>query len=312
MRPFRRNTTMMGKPPGAFAWVCLATCLTCARHPLLNTAAAQDNPPLSHAQSHTIAVDESQFELRSPTREDDTPGILQYGGYAERHVTVRQSRYRGDTGDATVEVVEHPPKYPYAKHDFLGTFFHGYQEEKNKKGQDAGEIVIPIEYIDWRTVAPAKSHSICVLMSMYSNGMFYGIAGWFTESDKGITTVMLRFSGRAGLPRAVIDEYLKKYPSSISRTAPAPSFESWQADDIAKWITLLQTKSDEDVILSVGSTHLRQYEPGAFGVFEAWNKRSDSNALAQEIDKSIERMKAWVAEREAKKRAGGGRKHDGE
>jgi hypothetical protein len=247
--------------------------------------------------------------LRSPGREFDEPGILKYGGYCTGGARMMRYRYHNETGGATVEVAENPASYPYAKHDFLGTFFHALQEQKNKEGQDAGEIVIPIDYVDWQTAKPRASHVICVL-SISSNDAYHGIAGWYAESNGGVTTVMLRFGAPRGLPRAVIDEYLNKYPSSIRGTVP--SLESWEADDIAKWTTLLQTRANEEVILNVGSLHLHRYDAGAFGLMEAWNKRSDSNALAEEIDKSIGRMKAWLAEREAKKRDGSGRKHDGE
>lgn len=251
-------------------------------------------PPATHDQaSPQVSIDTSEFTLRSPGRNFDEPGLLKHGGYSTAGAQMTSYRYRNDTSSATVEVVRHPADYAYVHHDFLGTFFYVYQDQKNKKGKDAVEIVIPIEYINWQTEDPVASHTIC-LLGVLSNGAYRGIAGWYTEADGETTTVMLRYGTPSGLPRNVIGEYLKKYPSTVHGSVP--TFESWQADDMAKWINLLSSRGDEDAILSLASTHLRQYDRAAFDLNGVWLKRSDPAARSAGIQAVIGRMNEWTRE----------------
>lgn len=243
-------------------------------------------------QSHLTPIDIQGFTLRSPGKNLDEPGIIKYGGYCTSSSGLMRYSYRGDSGDATVEVVEHPPKYAYVTHDFIGTFFFIRQEESKELEKGARREVGPVQFVEWDIEEQGESPHLLCLVASSVDAAHFGLVGWFSHSGDEVVTVMIRFSTRGGVPRAVIDEYLRKHPSSIRGTVP--TLDAWHADDIRKWVTLLQARANDDAILSVASKHLRYHDREDFGLMDAWDKRSDPAALADAIDKTIQRMNAWL------------------
>ncbi|RMD60140.1 hypothetical protein D6833_10315, partial [Candidatus Parcubacteria bacterium] len=222
-----------------------------------------------------VPLDDGRFTLRYPVRYYDEPGVLKYGGYCTGGARMRLYGLRSTSGDVTVEIVDHPPKYSYAKHDFFGAFFAAYREEKNKGDPGSAKDVNPVQYVEWQRADSSRPEIICVLMNRSDEG-YYGLVGWYTEIGSNLTTVMMRFGTRGGLPRSVIDEFLDKYPSSIAGTLP--SLASWEEDDIEKWRDILATKSDDVRILPTAVAYLRRYDRRAFGLLNAMQKGDDPAA----------------------------------
>jgi hypothetical protein len=229
-------------------------------------------------------------------------GWLKYGGYQGRGAKGIHSTYHSvdNTMEVEVEVTVHPAEYRYVSHDFYGAFRATVEYLKVQSGEP--EQVS--RFLDWTQAGGHRSGVICA--SLYSDprrgkNSYIGVVGWYHLAEENMTTVVMKFSHLSGFPGKLIESHLAKFPSSV--VSDDPQYTNWQANDIEKWINLLQAKEQDGAFLDSATTYFMQhYEKRAFGLLEGgpWRSRGSQECI-DATRKAIDKMKGWL-ERDTKTR----------
>ena len=264
-----------------------------------------------------IQIEHSQFALTQEPYTDDTPGLLWRGGCIERDVVLNQSDYvalNRKRGGAIVEVIAHSNQYPYAVKDLFGTFRSVTSRES---GIPKREITVVNGTVDegrgkwrftvWQLPDGAPGGTMCILLREKNDiGPFEGLIGWYTRRDGAIHTVLIRFTNLRGVPAHLIDEYLKKYPSSVKES----DFhgETWVADDVHKWIHLLQLHKSDKMMFEMALGHLAAYDNNFFGDRDAFLTaqaavRAGDTATVENVIQDLKlEAEQWLQNRATKNR----------
>jgi len=235
--------------------------------------AAQKSDPVSKI----LPLEHGTFEQMGKPHEDDTPGVLKYGGYLWRDVHVTTLYYRvaeRKIGGAQVETIDHAHDYPYVIHDFFGTFRKvGTRTRTPPHNIDVVNGFVNEDewmwrFLDWASDENRVTGNICVTVIQKGDGVFGGTVGWYSRGDDGIRTVLIGYDQVDGVPFQLINEYLKKYPSSVKES----DFhgETWVADDVHKWIHLLQLHKSDKMMFEMALGHLAAYDKRFFGDRDAF------------------------------------------
>jgi hypothetical protein len=256
----------------------------------------------------TCPLEPSSFELKLGPIGDDTPGVLKYGWYLWKNVMVSQHSYRAadrQKGGALVEIVRHDVDYPYVIKDFFGTFRAAAAGHKNylKTLENTSVIRSMVQeangqwkFVDWTTEDGDVSGKVCLFLTPEEETAFGGIAGWYRRADSHITTVMIRFSKLRGVPRQLVDKYLKEYSSSVGEE----DFhgDTWVADDVRKLIHLLELRNVDRAIRQVSWVRLKAYDSEVFGVEPAGLESPDPDVFQRTIQDLKTRAERWLQNRE--------------
>jgi hypothetical protein len=232
--------------------------------------------PCSSAQTpvsvvYDLPIERRAFEQIGKPIEDDTPGALSGGGYCWRDVLVTSRSYRAigrELGGATVEVIHHASSYPYVVRDFFGMYRGA--NVRNARARTNVSLVDGVvdegnrqwRFIGWTASDGSISGTICSTGRRKANGDYAGNVGWYHREGDRITTVVFFFSRLDGVPYQLVDKYLKKYPSSTSQA----DFhgETWVADDVQKWLHLLELTKEDRVLFNIALVRLASYDPEMF------------------------------------------------
>lgn len=269
-------------------------------------------PAKSDPALRFLPMERSVFQQIRDPNEDDTPGALKYGGYLWRDVNVTQRSYRAverKIGGATVETIKHSPAYPYVVKDFYGTFRAVAAGPENyRRSMENADLVSGTvseengqwRFTNWTTGDSAASGTICLFVKPKGEGAIGGIVGWYDRENGWIRTVMIRFDQLDGIPVELIDEYLKKYPSFVKESDFHGA--TWVADDVHKWVHLLQLHKSDKVMFGMALGRLAAYDTNLFGV-DPKSLDTDDTAM---FEKAIQDMKLdaerWLQNRATQNR----------
>lgn len=274
-------------------------------------------PPSGRPVERSIHVDQSRFELQRKPFTHVNPGVLGQGGYITRDVSLRQSDYRSldrARGGAIVEVIAHSTQYPYAVKDLFGAFRSVASRAPRTPREDVAVVNGTVDenrekwsFVEWQFSDGSAGGTICTLLREKTDiGPYEGLVGWYMRTGHTINTVMIRFTNLRGVSARLIDELLSKYPSAVVKE----DFhgETWVADDVRKWIHLLQLHKSDKVMLGMALSRLAAYDPNVFGArdaamaAESGVRASDMAAVDRAIETIRTRAEIWLAERGTKKR----------
>jgi len=255
-------------------------------------------------------LDDREFALHWGPKTDDGPGILYYGGYLSRNVTVTEEKYRcveDDLARCDVQIVHHPEGYHHVLHDFFGTFRMSALDAKvPKTNRAAVNGVVDEGPRTWQFVDLAdengKQWKICDTFVPKSDGI-HGFAGWYSIKDGRITTVMVRFSRVKGIPVQVVNKYLAQYPSSVA--IEDYHGERWVEEDLRKYIDLIRTQQADSGLFRSALGRLQRFDPEGFGYHELFKGQMTPEQTAEAAEILIGRMEQALSKLEEKRRAEG-------
>lgn len=267
--------------------------------------------PVASSRAHGLPIEQRSFDQARDPVEDDTPGVLKYGAYCWRDVLVTKTSYRAvgrRIGGASVETVDHPPEYPYVVHDFFGTFrganfeFTRGKHLPDARLDDGGVVEADHQwrFVDWTVSGSAVSAKMCVMLVSKGEGAYGGIAGWYRWDDSRISTVMVRFDQLDGLPVSLIDDLVKRFPSSVEEA----DFhgETWVADDVRKWVHLVELHQSDREALQLALSRIATYGRDLVGADAEELTSDDPSVFNAAVEALKRRADKWLAAREASKR----------
>ncbi len=222
---------------------------------------------------------------------------MQSAGYcgrdAVRHVEFYEVEKAG-VAQATAEVVVHSPDYAYAVHDLLGTFRAAWLKNESRRGHRPTDTEF-VEFITWPGSPEGKPITLLRAPDeAFQPGRGLGAVAWYREDRGRITTVIVYYEGLTGLPVRVIDAKLAEFPSDVEPNYPRPA--NWQANDLQKWLSILQTEPYDTPPHRRALAGLRQHDRAAFGLLEASMKRNDAEAYAEAVEQVIANIQAYIDE----------------
>jgi hypothetical protein len=249
-------------------------------------------------QQARIPPDQILGDLRLHRGPYDKPGsgALAKAGYAARDVRFIRAAYQSQAeplGEANVQIVKHPPCYPYVAHDFYGVF--ATVQDEGRKRKATSQVDLGIEFVE-RESAGQPVQYLCRVVLNNPPGKS-GILGWMSNDAGNTITVFIAYEHLPEPPWRLVDTYLGEYPSEIAKGDSRPL--SWYTEDIEKWIDLLQTRGNESFVLQTANVYLRRYDPKAFGLAELWAKREHPAALANGVEAAVGRMNNWLQKRQS-------------
>ncbi len=267
--------------------------------------------------ARTLPMERRPFEQIREPNVDDSSGVLKYGGYLWRDVNVTQRNHRAvgkNIGGATVELIMHKSAYPYVIKDFYGTFRVAAGGPKNQlKPKDNIKLIGGVgsetngdwRFMNWATADGAAKGMVCLYLEAKGDAVFGGIAGWYYRENERLNTLMIRFDQLDGVPVQLIDDYLKKYPSSLVQD----DFhgESWVADDVHKWLHLTQLHKSDRMMFELSLGRLAAYDREIFGARDAFMaavagmRAEDMAAVDQTIETIRAKAEQWLLDRDKKK-----------
>ncbi len=271
-------------------WVLFAVAVS-------STSADQHAPPDAGKgePGDALPLDRRPLELSRRPGEDTSSGQLGAGGYCGRGAKRRKEYYeleKDGAVQATAEIVVHSPDYAYVVHDLLGTFRAAWLKHMSRRVHGPADSQF-LEFITWPGSSDGKQ---MILLRMpdetFQPGRGLGAVAWYREDQARVTTVFVYYEGLTGLPVGVIDAKLAEFPSDVKLNDPRVA--NWQANDLQKWVTMLQTKRYDDASHTYALVALRQYDPAAFGLLEARMKRNDAEAYAEVVEQVIANIQAHV------------------
>ena len=249
--------------------------------------------------------DNREFQLHSGPHCDDTPGRLAQRGYCATGATVERYDYRSP-GDGrvmvVVEVAVHPREYAYVTHDLIGTFVERAEDDRMHRRNarsERGPAEPPraeaiVDCFEW----PVEGGTSPSILCRHRNELAYSseqMLGWYQEKDGQIRTVLILCTSLDGLPTKIIDDFLKRHPSSMVRNDPAS--RDWIDKDLAKWIDLLRTRREDDHVRHIAEFNLSSWFKREFGFVGFRNVGNDRNARDRAYDEVIRQLDAFARER---------------
>jgi|GEM_PF-2319387 len=255
-------------------------------------------------------LDDREFALDWGPKEVGTPGILTYGGYHWRNVTVTEEEYdctEDDLVRSDVQIVHHPEGYHHVLHDFFGTFRVSALDAKVPKTNRAAVNGVVDEgprtwqFVDWAD-ENGKQQKICYTFVPKSDGI-HGFAGWYSIKDGRITTVMVRFSRVKGIPVQVVNKYLAQYPSSVA--IEDYHGERWVEEDLRKYIDLIRTQQADGGLFRMALDRLQRFDREGFGYRELFKGQMTREQTAEAAEILIGRMEQALSKLKEKRGAEG-------
>ena len=198
------------------------------------------------------------FDMTSP--DHGSPGMLGKTGYAGKDLTLEKQVFRVvDTPPSSiiVETVRHSPDYRYVVHDLVGLL---RDVATDTWGKLEGSLASPssvVDVIDWTTKEGERP--VVIWLAKSDPQATSGVVAWHTvdTTSNGLTTVCVRYHKLKGIPREVVNQALKTYPSAAD---PAVLQRDWVDDDLVKWVEILRSQPEDPVVRDVAARSLLRYE----------------------------------------------------
>ena len=249
------------------------------------------------------SLDVRSFLPRGDPLLRESPGVLASGGYCSFGARLEKLTIRAaedDSSEVTVEIVRHPPEYPFAVHDLIGTLRAAVQwsAHQNSPHRPAEEH-IHVEELGW-TLTGTDTRQV-IGFGAAGPGAASGIVGWHTGAPAvhEVITVCIRFERLQGLPQQIINRMLTEHPSSL---ATRELERDWVDDDLQKCIHILRTAPADSRIPSVLVDRLARYQTDAAQDWDVQSlvgtERDDERRKAQR-EEIAAKVDQWRASRKA-------------
>lgn len=215
---------------------------------------------------------------------------------------MRRHYYRADGvnkggGEVQVELVTLPANYLYARHDFYGmlrTVTKNVQARAVRAGstsESEGEWLL----VDWNTDPARKGGPVYFCYVTLTGRADKGLAAWYSTNDSRPYVVAIRYIGRTGLPRELIDKYLAQYPSTVDPAHYAG--EGWVREDIQTWMQVIgQASPPPRLQMMLINSWLRRYDPDSFGLGSLDAERANLAEYRIGAEQTVSRMQTWLDE----------------
>ena len=273
------------------------------------SALAQEYVTTKSGKTIPIITNEPTFNYQRTHKGD--VGVVVQGGYCSVGALLHTYSYE-ETDPVRraimVEAVKHPASYRYVRHDFAGmlrTVASGAPLPSPPSHDDA---VDGVELVQWKALGAAPGQWIYVV-PIPTEGKA-GLVAWYCDGagTNGMVTVVMCCSELEPLSKPLIDEFLKRYPSSMDgKTLLAGD---WIDDDLAKWIDLLGKAPENEMLLAIRARNVAQYEGDARryakesgAAWEPWDtnslraSRAESGDFHERARTLREKLEQWRVER---------------